>query len=165
MTSDASKDDAQGEEQALNFVIDALAQRNTMLFRPIGTSTEVDLAVRGGDGQYLEVRVRSAARGTRTFELPRLRDRPNLFVVCVVWDGGEPATPSECWVLPAHIFDRFADGAGNAPRTLDLDDDEDEPLRERLAVYKDRWPLITDFSKFRSTLADPLALQVRLAMG
>ena len=114
MTSDASKDDAQGEEQALNFVIDALAQRNTMLFRPIGTSTEVDLAVRGGDGQYLEVRVRSAARGTRTFELPRLRDRPNLFVVCVVWDGGEPATPSDCWVLPAHLFDRLPGRAGKA---------------------------------------------------
>ena len=155
----------------MGFVVEQLAKLDLMLFRPIGTSMEVDLAVRGGDGRYVEVRVRSAADGTRTFEVPRLRDRPNLFVVCVVWDGGEPptpgepATPSECWVLPAHIFDRFADGAGNAPRTLDLDADEDEPLRERLAVYKDRWSLITDFSKFRSTLGDPLALQVRLAMG
>ncbi|MCI0816162.1 MAG: hypothetical protein J4N29_03845, partial [Chloroflexi bacterium] len=99
---------------------------------------------------------------TRTFEVPRLRDRPNLFIVGVVWDGG---APSESWVLPAHVFDRFADGAPNGPRTLDLDADEAEPLGERLAVYKDRWALIAEFSKFHSTLSDPLALQVPLAMG
>ncbi len=150
------------EDRALAFVVEQLAKLDLMLFRPIGTSMEVDLAVRGGDGRYVEVRVRSAADGTRTFEVPRLRDRPNLFVVGVVWEGG---APSECWVLPAHVFDRFADGAPNGPRLLDLDTDEDEPLAERLAVYKDRWALITEFSKFHSTLSDPLALRVRLAMG
>ena len=156
MASSGSEDRAQG------FVVEQLAQRNAMLFRPIGTSTEIDLAVRGGDGHYVEVRVRSAADGTRTFEVPRLRDRPNLFIVGVVWDGG---APSECWVLPSRVFDRYADGAGNAPRTLDLDADDPEPLAERLAVYKNRWALIAEFSKFHSTLSDPLALQVRLAMG
>ena len=150
------------EDRALSFVVEQLAQRDTMLFRPIGTSTEVDLAVRGRDGHYVEVQVRSAAEGTRAFALTRLRDRPNLFVVGLVWDGD---APSESWVLPAHVFDRFAAGAGNAPRSLDLDGDETEPLAERLAVYKDRWALIAEFSKFHSTASDPLALQVRLAMG
>ena len=150
------------EDRAMSFVVEQLAKLDLMLFRPIGTSMEVDLAVRGGDGRYVEVRVRSAADGTRTFELARLRDRPNLFIVGVVWDGEEP---SESWVLPAHVFDRFSDGAGNGPRSLDLDADEAEPLAERLAVYKDRWALIAEFSKFHSTLSDPLALRVRLAMG
>ncbi len=159
MATPASEDRAQG------FVVEQLAKLDLMLFRPIGTSMEVDLAVRAGDGRYVEVRVRSAADGTRTFEVPRLRDRPNLFIVGVVWDGGAPPMPSECWVLPAHVFDRFADGAPNGPRSLDLDADEAEPLGERLAVYKDRWALIAEFSKFHSTLSDPLALRVRLAMG
>jgi hypothetical protein len=150
------------QERAQAFVVEQLAQRDTMLFRPIGTSTEVDLAVRGRDGQYVEVQVRSAEPGSRTFALARLRDRPNLFIVGVVWDGEEP---SESWVLPAHVYDRFADGAGNAPRRLDLDAPADEPLRERLAVYKDRWALIAEFSKFRSTVSDPTALRVHLAMG
>ena len=150
------------QDRALSFVVDALAQRETMLFRPIGTPTEVDLAVRGWDGQYVEVQVRSAEPGSRTFGMARLRDRPHLFIVGVVWDGEEP---SESWVLPAHVYDRFASGAGNAPRSLDLDAPADEPLRERLAVYKDRWGLIAEFSKFRSTLSDPVALQVRLALG
>ncbi len=165
MASGPSANQAQGEDRALSFVVEQLARRDTMLFRPIGSSTEVDLAVRGGDGHYVEVRVRSAADGTRRFEVPRLRDRPNLFVVGVVWDGGAPPTPSECWVLPSRVFDRYAEGAPNAPRSLDLDADEAEPLAERLAVYKDRWALIAEFSKFHSTLSDPLALQVRLAMG
>ncbi len=156
---------ASTEDRALGFVVEQLAKLDLMLFRPIGTSMEVDLAVRAGDGRYVEVRVRSAADGTRTFEVPRLRDRPNLFIVGVVWDGAAPPAPSECWVLPAHVFDRFADGAPNGPRSLDLDADEAEPLAERLAVYKDRWALIAEFSKFHSTLSDPLALQVRLAMG
>ena len=150
------------EDRALSFVVGQLAKLDTMLFQPIGTSTEVDLAVRGSDGHYVEVQVRSAAEGTRRFELARLRDRPNRFVVGLVWDGD---APSESWVLPAHVFDRFAGGAGNAPRTLDLDADEAEPLSERLSVYKDRWALIAEFSKFHSTLSDPLALRVRLAMG
>lgn len=156
---------ADTEDRAMGFVVEQLAKLDLMLFRPIGTSMEVDLAVRSGDGRYVEVRVRSAADGTRTFEVPRLRDRPNLFIVGVVWDGGEPPKPSECWVLPAHVFDRFADGAPNGPLSLDLDGDEAEPLAERLAVYKDRWALIAEFSKFHSTLSDPLALRVRLAMG
>jgi len=48
---------------------------------------------------------------------------------------------------------------------LDLDAPKDESFAERLSVYQDRWPLIIEYSKCRSVLADPTALQVQLALG
>jgi hypothetical protein len=69
--------------------------------------------------------------------------------------------------VPSHIFERFANGPPGAPsRTLDLDqDDLDETLGDRLDVYRDRWMLITEFLKYRSTLSDPISLQMRISRG
>ena len=69
--------------------------------------------------------------------------------------------------MPSHIFERFAGGAEGAPsRTLDLDqDDLGETLGDRLDIYRDRWMLITSFSKYRSTLSDPISLQLLISMG
>jgi hypothetical protein len=64
-------------------------------------------------------------------------------------------------LLPSGVFERFSD-AGK----LDLDEDDGgEPLSERLIVYRDRWQLITDFKKYRSTLTDPVALRMMIAFG
>ena len=40
-----------------------------------------------------------------------------------------------------------------------------EPLGDRLDVYRDRWMLITEYSKYRSTLSDPISLQMLISMG
>lgn len=83
------------------------------------------------------------------------RPRPSLFILGVV-----STNPAEAWVLPSGAFDRFADGG-----VLALDEPPDEPLRERLAVYRNRWSLITNFDQFRTTLNDPIALRMLLSLG
>lgn len=138
-----------------------LAERGAAVFEPVGGSPGVDLAVRAGDGQYVEVIVKEPASPDkgRAFAMRRFRPRPHLFILCVTADG-------EAWPLPSPVFERFAVGAPGEPEwTLDLDAPADEPMSDRLAVYRERWALIADYNAYRSTLADPLALQVRLAMG
>ena len=69
-------------------------------------------------------------------------------------------------MFPSGIFERFASGAPLAEsRALDLDTTEDEPLRERLSVYRERWALIADYARYRSTLSDPVALRMMIAMS
>ena len=138
-----------------------LVQRGAAVFEPVGGPAGVDLAVRTGDGQYVEVVVMEPAStdNGRAFVMRRFRPRPHLFILCVTADG-------EAWPLPSPVFERFAAGAPGEPEwTLDLAAPVDEPLADRLAVYRERWALIADYNAYRSTLADPLALQVRLAMG
>ena len=65
-----------------------------------------------------------------------------------------------------HMDVSYSYGRFNEPQgTLILDADDPSKSSFKLAVYKDRWALIAEYSKFHSTLSDPLALQVRLAMG
>ncbi len=145
-------------------LIDNIAARGAAVFEPIAGKTDVDLAVRTGDGQYVEVVIRQAAAPDkpRAFRMRRFRPRPNLFIVGVV---DAPEGP-EAWLLPSNVFERFAQGAPAGPEwLLNLDDSAGEPLSDRLAIYRERWALIADYSKFRSTLGDPVALQVRIAMG
>ena len=140
-------------------VAEALIEHGGAVFEPAGGPTGVDFVVRGHEGQYIEVLARWPEPGTpRLFRMRRFRPRQHLFIVGV--------TKDDFWVLPSGVFERFAAGAPAGEQwDLDLDADEPEPLAERLAVYRNRWTLITQFSKFRSTLADPLALQVRIAIG
>lgn len=148
-------------ETAKRYVVDALVEAGAAVFAPIGGRANVDLAVRGNGG-FVEVDVKPGTGDGRQFVMGRFRPRPQLFIVGVVFDG---ATPSEAWLLPSGIFERFSDRVGDG-FALDLDaDDGGEPLSERLTVYRNRWKLITEFAEFRSTLTDPVALQIRLALG
>ncbi len=145
-------------------VIEKLAGLGAAVFEPVGGKAGVDLAVRAGDGQFVEAIIRQAvsAERPRAFLMRRFRPRPHLFIVGVV----DAADGPEAWLLPSNVFERFAQGAPGEPEwVLDLDDDAGEPLSERLAVYRERWALVAEYSKFRSTLGDPVALQVRIAMG
>ncbi len=146
---------------AKQYVIAKLVERGVAVFEPVGGRADVDLAVRTGDGQYVEVVIRepSATDKPRSFVMRRFRPRPHLFIIGIT-EG------PEAWLIPSTAFERFAAGAPGEPEwLLDLDDSAGEPLSDRLAVYRERWALIADYSKFRSTLGDPLALQVRIAMG
>ncbi len=148
-------------EPVRQFVVDALKERGASLFVPLVGADDVDLAVRVEDGQYVELLIRAPSEGkARSFHMGRFRPRPQLFIVGVTAD-------QEAWVLPSGAFDRYASGGPGAPsRELDLDaDDGGEPLSERLAVYRGRWALIANFRKFRSTLNDPVALQVQIALS
>ena len=142
-------------DQARRYVIDALTQRSANLFAPIGRVPGVDLAARIGDGSYVELRIaESAAPGAFRAELRH--PKPSLFVLGLE----ETDAGVEAWVLPSGAFERFADG-----NVLELDEPSGEPLRERLAVYRNRWGLIADFAKHRTTLNDPVALRVQLSLG
>ena len=142
-------------DQARRYAIDALTQRSANLFAPIGRVPGVDLAARIGDGSYVELRIaESAAPGAFRAELRH--PKPSLFVLGLK----ETDAGVEAWVLPSGAFERVADG-----NVLELDQPSGEPLRERLAVYRNRWGLIADFAKHRTTLNDPVALRVQLSLG
>ena len=142
-------------EQARRYVIDALTQRDASLFAPIGRVPGVDLAARVGDGSYVELRIAERA-APGVFRAEIRRPKPSLFVLGVE----EMDEGVEAWVLPSGAFERFAFG-----NVLELDEPSDEPLRERLAVYRNRWSLIADYAKYRTTLNDPVALRVQLSLG
>ena len=141
-------------DTAREYVIESLSGADTQLFAPLRRGG-IDLAVRVGAGEYAELLVAEAV-SPNAFRADVRRQRPNLFVIGVLGFGES----AEAWVVPSGAFERFADGD-----VLHLDAPSDEPLRERLAVYRNRWALITDYSKYRSTLTDPVALQVQLALG
>jgi hypothetical protein len=145
---------------ARQHVVDNLVERHAAVFEPVGGSADVDLAVRAGDGQYVEVIVTEpvSEEETRSFLMQRFRPRPHLFILCV-------APGPEAWLLPSTVFERFATGAPGEPEwVLHLDAPPEEPLSDRLSVYRERWALIANYSEYRSTLSDPLALRVRIAM-
>ena len=146
---------------AAQYVVAQLQQRGASLFEPVVGADDVDLAVRGNEGQYVEVRIIETNEGSpRRFAMRKFRPKGYVFFVCVAAD------PEEAWVVPSNIFERFAGGAPGGDRLLDLDhEDLGEPLSERLRVYKDRWVLIAEYAKYRSTLSDPVALQMRIAMS
>ncbi|MDE2836639.1 MAG: hypothetical protein OXL97_03910 [Chloroflexota bacterium] len=148
------------DASARQHVVDNLIERHAAVFEPVGGSADVDLAVRTGDGQYVEVIIREPvpAKEGRSFLMRRFRPRPHLFIMCV-------APGFEAWLLPSTVFERFATGAPGEPEwVLQLDAPSDEPLSDRLSVYRERWALIANYSEYRSTLSDPLALRVRIAM-
>ena len=148
------------DDTAQQQVTEALKQHGASLFVPLVGANDVDLAVRGQDGQYVEVRILRPDDGPRRFPMGRFRPKAHVFLVCV--EAAEIA-----WIIPSGVFERFADGAQGADRrVLDLDkDDMGESLGDRLNVYKDRWVLIAEYSKYRSTLSDPVSLQMIINMG
>ncbi|MDA1036413.1 MAG: hypothetical protein O3B65_05975, partial [Chloroflexi bacterium] len=111
---------------ASQHVTEQLKAHGASLFTPLVGADDVDLAVRGGDGQYVELRILEPTAGGRAFTMGRFRPKPYVFFVCVESEAA--------WIMPSHIFERFASGAPGAPsRTLDLDqDDLGETLGDRL---------------------------------
>ena len=140
-------------------VVDRLKAVGASLFAPLVGADDIDFAVRNDDGQYVELRVLESREGERVFTVGRFRPKPYIFFLCV--------SAEETWVIPSNIFERFsAGGSGGPSLTLSLDqDDLGETLGDRLRIYRDRWVLIAEFRKYRSTLSDPVALQMMLAMG
>jgi hypothetical protein len=140
-------------------VADRLKEAGASLFVPLVGADDIDIAVRGADGQYVELRVLESDASGRAFTMRRFRPKPYVFFLCV--------TADETWVIPSNIFERFSAGVPGGPtHTLNFDqDDMGETLGERLRIYRDRWMLIAEFKKYRSTLSDPIALQMMLAMG
>lgn len=139
---------------AWRYVVNELTARKVALFAPVAGTRGADLLARVSDGQYVELRI-AQTPSSGTFQAQLHHPRPSLFVLGVV--TGDQA---EAWVLPSGAFERFATSG-----VLTLDGPDEEPLSERLAVYRNRWSLIANFAKYRSTLNDPVALQMQLALG
>ena len=154
-------------KRAEQYVIDNLLKLGAMVYVPVLDAEGVDMVVRSGTSEFVEVQVKSAGgaggKDPRWFQVTRLRPRDSLYIVGVSFEGDDPA---EAWILPSRAFDRFATGAPTPTRDLNLDTSRDgEPLREWLKVYRERWGLINEYSKYKSIAADPKSLQVRLALG
>ena len=115
------------DPDAREYVIKSLRSRGASLFVPVVGADDVDLAVRGADGQYVEVRVMSPEPDAPgRFRVRRFRPKAYVFFVCVASPSG--ASP-EAWVFPSGIFERFAGGAPLAEsRALDLDTTEGRAL-------------------------------------
>ena len=134
-------------------MIAELTSLGAELFAPL-TESAAGLVARVNEGHFVELRLAHVS-APGTLQARIRRPRPSLFVLGVV-----STDPAEAWVLPSGAFDRFADGG-----VLALDEPADEPLRERLAIYRNLWSLIADFDKFRATLNDPTALRMLLSLG
>ena len=139
-----------------------LIDSGVSVFEPLNTSSDIDFAIRTGDGTYTEVIIREpvSQKDSSSFQMDRFRPRAHLFILCVT-------SNYECWLIPSIVFERFASGAPvEASWVLNLGTPNDiESLGERLSVYKDRWSLLSNYTKYKSTLSDPVALKVRIAMG
>ena len=70
---------------ARKYVADELIQWHTALFEPVHGASDVDFAVRTGDGQYVEIIVRepSSPDKPRSFVMKRFRPRSHLFIIAV----------------------------------------------------------------------------------
>lgn len=149
------------QAEAISFVVQSVSELGVSLFIPATERSGLDLVVRETDGAFVEVDIKAASDSNPVFSMGHFRPRPSLFVVGILFKNNAPV---ESWVLPSGIFDRFA-SHGNAV-VLDMQaDDGGETLSDRLAIYRDKWQLISEYSKYRSTLSDPIALQVRMALG
>ena len=136
------------------FIIDQLTSNKVALFSPLAPRSEEVLLARVGDGQYVELVLAEQLEGI-SYKLSLRRSKPHLFVVAIASIEEKAA-----WILPSAVFERFAVNG-----VLDFESSFLDPLESRLAIYKNRWVLISQFNKFRSTLNDPTALQVQLALG
>ena len=94
------------DPDAREYVIKSLRSRGASLFVPVVGADDVDLAVRGADGQYVEVRVMSPEPDAPGwFRVRRFRPKAYVFFVCV---GSPSGASPEAWVFPSGIFERFA---------------------------------------------------------
>ena len=132
------------------------------VFAPLNENVYIDFAIRTGDGTYIELLIREclSENGRYSFQMDRFRPRSNLFIICITAND-------EHWIIPSTVFERFASGAPGEPSwVLDINpSNARDSLHERLSVYRDRWSLISKYTAYKSTLSDPIALKVRIAMG
>ncbi len=138
-----------------------LMDNGVSVFTPLGLNSDIDFAIRTGDGTYIEVIVRNhKPENGHSFQMNRFRPRPHLFIICIT-------SKEEHWIIPSTVFERFASGAPvEASWVLNLDaSNPNNQLPERLSVYQERWSLLSNYTSFKSTLNDPVALKVRIAMG
>ena len=142
------------KQSSWQYIIDQLTSHKVVLFSPLSHKSEEVLLARVGDGQYIEL-VLAEQSESRSFKFSIKRSKPHLFVVAL-----ESTNEDAAWILPSAVFERFS-----ANGILNFESSFLDPLETKLAVYKNRWSLISQFNKFRSTLHDPTALQVQLALG
>lgn len=139
---------------AQQFVVDALVERGSTVFKPVAKSPGIDFLVRTNDRKYVELRV--APSDGRSFQAGNFKPHSAFYILGVVQQAD--AAP-EAWVLPSPVVERYGERSNNG-YALDLDG----PLKEQLDTYRERWKLITEFSKYEQVARDPSALQIRLAL-
>jgi hypothetical protein len=136
------------ERRAEQRVLSELLKRGLLPYRDTGGSIRANTP----SGNQLEFRVAvSAERERGFFSVPDLWPRPELFLICVEYDGGEI---SEVWVFPSTSFFVYSVlDEEQGELSLDLDNMEpgssDRPLRDYVSFFCDRWDPVVQFDDLR----------------
>jgi hypothetical protein len=139
---------------ARQFVVDALMEHGATVFTPVAKAPGIDFLVRTSDRKYVELRV--ASSDARSFQAGNFKPHSAFYILGVVQ---QPGAGPEAWVLPSPVVERYGERSSNG-YMLDVDG----PLGEQLDTYRERWTLITEFSKYEQVARDPSSLKVRLAL-
>lgn len=129
----------------------------------------IDAIVRTSEGAAIEIQVKSAGsdggKSRRWFQIDHIDPRANFMIVGVEFDKGNPLC---AWVFPSAIFDKYANTPPKgSPRDLDLDSGIRKygmPLKDLLCGFRNRWELISEFSKFETLIDSPENLEDLLTM-
>jgi hypothetical protein len=136
------------ERRAEQRVLSELLKRGLLPYRDTGGSIRANTP----SGNQLEFRVAvSAERERGFFSVPDLWPRPELFLICVEYDGGEI---SEVWVFPSTSFFVYSvldEEQGQIRLNLDQVEpgSSDGPLREYVSFFRDRWDPVVQFDDLR----------------
>ena len=114
---------------------------------PAGCRLELRAVLR----QAQDERLGNGEGGECRFAVADFQPRPELFFLCVEFDGDEVAC---VWVLPSIPFFVYSD-ADDSRGTLELNLDAkqeryfDQPFREYNSCFRNRWEAITQFDLYR----------------
>lgn len=143
---------------AEQFVGNELLKGGVTLYYP-ATETGGDFLAKTPKGTILELTLLTppAPAEPGIFALPDCRPDPKRFIVALEFD---PAAGPAAWIFPSRVFHAYStEPDGNGLRRLDLDEVRpillDEPLREYLRGFRNRWELITDYAYYRRFMKSP----------
>ena len=139
---------------AEQYVFNELMRRGVAIYKPLVHWGPNGLA-RLDDGQIIELEILSVGgaggRDKAWFQILDFEPRPELFIFCITF---EDDAVDECWVFPSAVFSAYATGLNSKHKIRDFKLDGGilkygAPLREHLSWFLHRWPLITDFARYR----------------
>ena len=152
-----------GGERGELYLFSELLKRGAISYVPL-VDEGVDELVRTATGTVIEIQVKAAGsaggKDPRWFQVSHVIPRKNLMITGVEFEDGDPKC---AWIFPSVIFDKYASTPPKgSPRDLDLDSGIRKygmPLKDLLCGFRNRWELITDFTKFEGLMESPEDLE------
>ena len=146
-----SKITKSGEKRAEHHAFAQLLKQGVLPYRTAGGCLWVNTPM----GCRLELRAvlstRNSVEEERRFVVADFRPHPELFFLCVEFDGDEITA---VWVLPSTAFFVYSTlDEERGLRELNLDANQERikgiPLREYCSYFRNRWEPVTQFDLYR----------------